>query len=85
MGYTLANEVPAMACDICHSPNQRAFPTEINIHFPGIRGLDKPTVFVFPLLLVCLDCGLAVFTIDKSDLRALAEGNSRAQSKGIAA
>lgn len=74
-----------MACDICHSSNQRAFPAEVNIHFPGIRGLDQPTVFVFPLLLVCLDCGLAVFTIDRPDLRALAEENSRGQSKGMAA
>lgn len=74
-----------MACDICHSSNQRAFPAEVNIHFPGIRGLDQPTVFVFPWLLVCLDCGLAVFTIDRPDLRALAEENSRGQSKGMAA
>ena len=74
-----------MACDICRSPNQRAFPAEVNIHFPGIHGLDQPTVFVFPLLLVCLDCSVAVFTIDKSDLRALAEDNSRGQSKRMAA
>jgi len=74
-----------MSCDICHSPNQRAFPAEVNIHFPGTSGLNKPTVFVFPLLLVCLDCGVAAFTIDRPDLRALAEDGSRGQSKGVAA
>lgn len=74
-----------MACDICHSPNQRAFPAEINIHFPGIRGLDKPSVFVFPRLLVCLDCGHTAFMIDKSGLRALAEENHPSHSREMAA
>ena len=74
-----------MACDFCYSANQKAFPAEVNIHFPGLSELDKPTVWVFPLLLICLDCGLAIFTIDKSDLRALAETDSDGQSKPMAA
>ena len=74
-----------MPCDFCYSANQKAFPAEVNIHFPGLSELDKPTVWVFPLLLICLDCGLAIFTIDKSDLRALAEADSHGRSKRMAA
>ena len=37
------------------------FPAEINIHFPGMENLKQPTVFVFPTLLICLDCGFTEF------------------------
>jgi len=50
-----------MACRSCESLNQATFPAEINIHFPGIENLTKPTVWAFPTLLVCLDCGFAEF------------------------
>jgi hypothetical protein len=36
---------------------------EIAIHFPGLKGLDKPIVWVFPKLLVRLDCGFTEFTV----------------------
>ena len=64
-----------MRCRCCQSENQRNFSGEINVHFPGWKGLDKPTVFVFPKLLVCLDCGFTEFRIDETELRQLAEGD----------
>jgi hypothetical protein len=63
-----------MSCRCCQSENQRAFGAEINIHFPGLKGLDIPTVVVFPQIAVCLECGCAGFTIGETELRLLAEG-----------
>ena len=74
-----------MACISCKSANQTVFPAEINIHFPGLKGLDKPTVWVFPLLLVCLDCGLTQFTMAKAKVRELSECDVRPQSRSTAA
>jgi hypothetical protein len=53
----------------------------MNIHFPGREGLDKPTVLVFPKVLICLDCGFAEFVVPKNELQALVEGLTRLQSK----
>jgi hypothetical protein len=69
-----------MACK-CSSDHQSTFSMEMNIHFPGREGLDKPTVWVFPKVLVCLDCGFAEFAIPKNDLHALVEGLARRQTK----
>ena len=37
------------------------------------QDLGKPIEWVFPKLLVCLDCGFAEFAIPKSQVRRLAE------------
>jgi hypothetical protein len=37
-----------MVCKRCASNHQSAFNGEIAIHFPGLKGLDKPIVWVFP-------------------------------------
>jgi hypothetical protein len=46
----------------------------MNIHFPGRKGLDKPVVWVFPKLQVCLGCGLTLLTIPETELRLLEKG-----------
>jgi hypothetical protein len=43
----------------------------MNIHFPGGGGLDKPAVWVFPKLQVCLGCGLTRLTIPVTELHRL--------------
>ncbi len=63
-----------MACSSCRSSNVTEFGAEINIHFSGRESVDKPTVMVFPKLVVCLDCGLAYCMLPKAKLRLLAEG-----------
>jgi hypothetical protein len=68
-----------MACVSCHSVNQRVFPAEINVHFPGLEGLDKPTVWLFPRLLVCLDCAFTQFTIPNVKLRQLSDSDPRSK------
>jgi hypothetical protein len=63
-----------MACKRCASGNRSAFNGEIAIHFPGLKGLDKPIVWVFPRLAVCLECGFTEFTVPERELSVLARG-----------
>jgi hypothetical protein len=74
-----------MVCPLCQSGNQREFTAEINIHFPGRKGLTIPTVLVFPPLLVCLDCGAAQFTVPEPDLKKLANPDAQGDSCQTAA
>jgi len=61
----------SVSCQRCEFPEMRTFPAEINIHFPGYEGLTKRTVWVFPQLLVCLNCGFTQFSIPESELQRL--------------
>jgi hypothetical protein len=61
------------------------FPAEINVHFPGFEGLSKPTVWVFPRLRVCLDCGFTEFTIPHAQRRRFDESELLPQTKRAAA
>ena len=63
-------------CKSCGTENQKKFTAEIAIHFPGLKGLEKPIVWVFPELLVCLNCGDAEFAVPESELRVLAKGDA---------
>src|ERR1700739_2493789 len=60
-----------MSCKSCHSLNQRNFGGEMGIHFIGLRNLDKPTVWVFPQLLVCMDCGFAECVVPQAEHKQL--------------
>jgi hypothetical protein len=62
-----------MPCRRCASDNQSQFNAEMNVHFPGREGLDKPTVWIFPEVVVCLACGCAEFTVPETQLHVLAE------------
>jgi len=43
----------------------------MNIHFPGREGLTKPTVWIFPQVLLCPNCGFAQFSVPQSELQRL--------------
>jgi hypothetical protein len=47
----------------------------MGIHLHGLQDVEKPLLWVFPELLVCLNCGKAEFAIPGSELRALAKGD----------
>jgi len=49
----------------------------MNIHFPGYENLTVPTVWVFPEVMVCLDCGYADFSIPEPELQKLADNDGR--------
>jgi hypothetical protein len=48
----------------------------MNIHFPGREGLDKSSVWLFPEITVCLDCGFTEFYVPKAELRKLKEDDA---------
>ena len=63
-----------MPCKSCVSTNQKRFIAEMSIHVPGLKNVDKPVVWVFPEIIVCLDCGTAEFAVPEAELRLLAKG-----------
>jgi hypothetical protein len=65
-----------MPCKSCGSVNQSKLTAEIAIHFPGLKSLDRPVVWVFPELAVCLDCGTAEFDVPEERLRFLAKDDA---------
>jgi len=67
-----------MPCKSCGSASQSQFRAETAIHFPGLKNIDKPVVWVFPELIVCLDCGTAEFAVPKPELQLLAKGDADA-------
>jgi len=48
------------------------------IHFLGLKNIDKSVVWVFPKVVVCLDCGTAEFAVPEPELRLLAKGDAAA-------
>jgi hypothetical protein len=67
-----------MPCKSCGSANQKKFIGEMGIRSPGLKNIDKPTVWVFPQLIVCLDCGTAGFVVPETELRLLANRDAAA-------
>jgi hypothetical protein len=67
-----------MPCKSCGSLNQSKFCGETAIHFPGLKNIDKHVVWIFPELVVCLDCGTAEFAVPEAELRLLAKGDAAA-------
>jgi hypothetical protein len=68
--------VRAAACPSCGSVSQSRFSAEMSIHFPGLKNVNKPTAWVFPEVLVCLDCGVSEFTVPETELRVLVAGEA---------
>ena len=68
--------VRGAACPSCGLVNQSRFPAEMAIHFPGLKNVNKPTVWVFPEVLVWLDCGVSEFTVPETELRVLVTGEA---------
>jgi hypothetical protein len=50
----------------------------MGIRSPGLKGLDKPIVWVFPELIVCLNCRMAEFVVPEAELLVLAKGGAAA-------
>jgi predicted nucleic-acid-binding Zn-ribbon protein len=60
-----------MPCKKCGSEHLGEYGSEINVHSPAHNDLDKPSVLLFPKLLVCLECGFTEFTLSESELPLL--------------
>ena len=70
----MAAEAHSPSCASCQSEDQKTFTAEIAVHFSGIEGLNQPIVWVFPRISVCLDCGIAQFTLPEKELKVLRTG-----------
>ena len=73
------DRLAGMPCKSCGSVNQRKFSAEMAIHFPGLKNIDKPVVWVFPEVVVCLDCGATEFVVPEAELRLIAKGDTAAE------
>ena len=60
-----------MKCHSCGSMRNSVFTGELALHFPGLDGLNKPIVWAFPKLNVCLDCGEVLFKLPENVLSVL--------------
>jgi len=69
----------AMPCKSCGSENLQKFRGEIAVHFLGLKCMDMPIVWVFPELVVCLDCGNAQFIVPEAELQTLRKGTLHEQ------
>ncbi len=72
-----------MSCLQCASNFQGEFAAEMIIHFSGLKNLNKPGIWAFPKLLVCLDCGFSWFTVEKTELTLLANRPSEAEALAL--
>ena len=71
-----------MKCRSCSASHEvRTFNAEVALHFRGLDGLNKPIVWVFPKVRVCLQCGFAEFAIPDQHLKTLGEPDSPKDSQ----
>ena len=70
-----------MSCLRCGSAKLNDFNGELAIHFPGLAGLDKPIVWVFPRLAVCLNCGFVEFVLPDEQREQLKSVDSLSQTQ----
>jgi hypothetical protein len=62
-----------MSCRRCAYDPTGTFVSEIAIHFPGLNGLNKPVVWVFPVIAVCFRCGFSEFSVPEEELSVLSK------------
>ena len=67
-----------MLCKSCGAPNQNSLNAEMAIHVSGLKNLNRPMVWIFPRILVCMNCGFSEFCVpeDKLQFLEVEESNS---------
>ena len=61
-----------MRCRNCGSSfGAQTFNGEVALRFPGLEGLNKPMVLIFPEVSVCLNCGFAEFVLPDEQVNTL--------------
>ena len=58
-------------CSSCGSTKVSKLSGEMALHFRGLQNINKPVVFMFPEVVVCLDCGASNFPIPQPELQRL--------------
>jgi len=67
-------------CSLCESPDYRVFTAEMNIHFPGRENFETSTLWAFPTVTICVNCGCAEFALHGEPLQKLREGSTKSQA-----
>lgn len=62
-----------LPCKVCGSENVQKLRGEIAMRVPGLKNIDKPVVWLFPDIVVCMGCGIAEFAVPEDELRILAK------------
>jgi hypothetical protein len=70
-----------MSCIVCGSDKLTKYTAEMNIHLTGLANLNRPSVWVFPELLVCLNCGFSPFMVPAPELAQLSNATYAGQDK----
>ena len=65
-----------LKCNSCGSEKLNKFRAELALHFPGLEGLQKPIIWVFPEVWVCAICGTGQFTVPEAERRKIAEARA---------
>lgn len=65
--------VNAPPCRVCGSEHLQKLRGEIAMRVPGLKNIDKPVVWLFPDIVVCMDCGISEFAVPEDELRMLAK------------
>lgn len=65
-----------MSCPSCRVGNPVEFGSEMILHFTGIKNVNNPGVWLFATVLICLDCGVARFSVPEVKLASLSAGRS---------
>jgi hypothetical protein len=76
-------ERSSVDCRSCQSANLKMFSAEIGIHFLGLKNLDKPVVWVFPSLVICLDCGFSEFVVPEEQRANLSNLLNSESARGL--
>jgi hypothetical protein len=74
----------AGTCNRRGTNSQSTFNGEVAIHHPGLKGLDKPFVRVFPKLVVCLHCSFAEFIVPEKELSVQVQGDAADAAQVVA-
>jgi len=65
-----------MLCLSCGSDKLAELTAEMLVHYRGLKHLEKPGVWLFPEVLICLDCGFGRFIVPRTELASVASGAS---------
>jgi hypothetical protein len=65
-----------MRCRLCGSDDRSWLTGEFALHFPGLKSIEKPVVWVFPQVCVCFHCGNVEFSIPEGQLLVLSIANA---------
>jgi hypothetical protein len=63
-----------LECKSCGSSNLIELVGEICLQFPGLKGLKVEPIFVFPISVVCLDCGFMQSKLSWKELEDIRKG-----------